>query len=175
MRTLILIATSAMIGVAIPAGAQQLAVLLPMQSPPPTAVANYATSAEIKAMIERARRDIKPGQPLLLQPIQNFGPYTTFLEYRRGAWTAAIHSDIELFFVVQGSGTLILGGTLLDRKEGTGGNSSGSGIVGGATYKVGPGDLFFVPQDTAHQFPAPVGELVLISMHIPRAEPKHGP
>lgn len=141
--------------------------VLPMQTPAPTALATYATSAELKTMIARARSMIQPGQPLILQPIHKFGAYTMFLEYRRGPWTAAVHPDIELFFVVEGAGTLVTGGSIPDAKPGTNGNSSGSRIDGGTTLKVGKGDFFFVPPQTAHQFPDPKGELVLISMHIP--------
>jgi mannose-6-phosphate isomerase-like protein (cupin superfamily) len=143
-------------------------VILPLQGP--TAVLSYATSAEIEAIIKHAEGAMKPGQPVIIQPIHQFGGYTNYVEIRRGGWTAATHPDIELFHVVRGTGTLILGGTITDAKPGKSGNTSGTTIAGGRTIKVGPGDVFYVPAETAHQFPAPDGELVLISMHIPKSD-----
>lgn len=139
---------------------KQPAVALPMQSPPPTALPTFARSAEIDAMIVRARALAKPGQPVLLQPIHQFGSYTTYLEYRRGPWPSAVHEDVELFYVVKGSGSFILGGTET-------GPGQGKGIEGGRRMKVHAGDFFFVPPGTVHQFPDVDGELVMISMHIP--------
>jgi mannose-6-phosphate isomerase-like protein (cupin superfamily) len=143
-------------------------VILPMQAP--TAIPNFATSAEIAAIITHAEGEMKPGQPVIIQPIHHFGSYTTYIEVRRGGWTAATHPDIELFYVVRGTGTLVLGGKIDDAKPGKGGNAAGTKISGGQTIKVGPGDFFYVPPETAHQFPAPDGELVLISMHLPKSD-----
>ena len=47
-------------------------------------------------------------------------------------------------------------------------NRRGSGIEGGATRKVGKGDIFLVPQDTPHWFSAIDGRLVMMSVHVPR-------
>lgn len=150
--------------------AQQPAYTLALPMQAPTAVPSYATSSEIEAIIKHAESEMKPGQPVIVQPIHQFGSYTSFVEVRRGGWTAATHPDIEFFHVVRGTGTLILGGTITDAKPGKGGNVSGMHIEGGRTIKVGPGDVFYIPAGTAHQFPAPDGELVLISMHIPNTE-----
>jgi mannose-6-phosphate isomerase-like protein (cupin superfamily) len=149
--------------------AAQYTVALPLRSPPPTALPSYATAGEIEGIVRHAQAAMKPGQPVIVEPIHQFEGYTSFVEVRRGAWTAATHPDIEIFTVVRGTGTLILGGTIADPKPGKGGNVSGTRITGGRTIRVGPGDVFYVPAETAHQFPAPDGELVLLSMHIPRS------
>ena len=132
-----------------------------LNSPTPlTALPTLATSSEIQAMIARARSSIKPGAPLLLQPLLRVASYTAFLEYRRGPWSMAVHDDDELFFVVQGSGTFVFGGTL--QKAG-----AETTIAGGTTQHVRAGDFFVAPAHTPHGFPEVDGELVLITMHIP--------
>lgn len=165
-----LLAAAAVLALGAPALAQYT-VSLPLQSPAPTALPSYATRAEIEGIIRHAQAAMKPGQPVIVEPIHQFGGYTSFVEVRRGAWTAATHPDIEIFSVVSGTGTLILGGKIADPKPGKGGNVSGTRIEGGQTIRIGPGDVFHVPAGTAHQFPAPNGELVLLSMHIPRGDP----
>ncbi|MDO6412835.1 hypothetical protein Q4F19_00425 [Sphingomonas sp. BIUV-7] len=165
LRVLAAIGAVALAGSAV--AQQPYTLSLPIQ---PTGLASYATSAEIAAIIKHAEGEMKPGQPVIVQPIHQFGTYTSFIEIRRGGWTAATHADIELFYVVRGTGTLLMGGQIADPKPGKNGNVSGTSITGGQTIKVAPGDVFFVPAETAHQFPAPDGELVLISMHIPRGD-----
>jgi mannose-6-phosphate isomerase-like protein (cupin superfamily) len=161
---------SAIVGLTLAGSAfaqQPYRLSLPIQ---PTTIPTFATSAEVQAIIKHAEGEMKPGQPVIVQPIHQLGSITSFIEVRRGGWTAATHPDIELFYVVRGKGSLIMGGTITDAKPGKGGNTGGTSITGGQTIKVGPGDVFMVPPETAHQFPAPDGELVLISMHIPRAD-----
>jgi mannose-6-phosphate isomerase-like protein (cupin superfamily) len=147
--------------------AQQPGVIMALPMEAPTAIPSYATAAEIEAIIKHAEGAMKPGQAVITQPIHKFGSYTTFIEVRRGGWSAATHPDIEVFRVVRGTGTFILGGTIADPTPGAKGNTSGTKIEGGKTIKVGPGDFFYVPVQTPHQFTAVDGELVLISMHIP--------
>lgn len=161
---------SAIAGIALAGAAfaqQPYTLSLPIQ---PTSMPTFATSAEVQAIIKHAQSAMKPGQPVIVQPIHQVGGITTFIEVRRGGWTAATHPDVELFYVVRGRGTLLMGGAITDAKPGKGGNTGGTSITGGQTIKVGPGDFFMVPPETAHQFPAPDGELVLISMHIPRGD-----
>lgn len=147
--------------------AQQPGMITALPMGAPTAVPSFASAAEIDAIIKHAEGEMKPGQAVITQPIHKFGSYTTFIEIRRGGWSAATHPDIEMFHVVRGTGTFVLGGKIVDAKEGGNGNTSGTKIEGGKTIKVGPGDFFYIPVQTPHQFTAVDGELVLISIHIP--------
>lgn len=168
IRSRLFVAAAVALATGTVAGAQYT-VSLPLRSPAPTALPSYATKAEIDGIIAHARAAMKPGQPVIVEPIHQFEGYTSLVEVRRGAWTAATHPDIEIFTVVSGTGTLILGGRIADPTPGKGGNVSGTRIEGGQTIRIGPGDVFHVPAETAHQFPAPDGELVLLSMHMPKS------
>ena len=139
----------------------------PSTAPRMPALSNFASSPEILALVARAKRKIKPDQPLVQLPLLRLAPYTAFMEYRRGAWSAAYHPDIEIVYVVEGSGTIIIGGSLVGEKPGADGNRSGTDITGGVARKVSTGDFFMVPKQTPHMFPKPDGDLVLITMHVP--------
>ena len=58
---------------------------------------------------------------------------------------AAVHTtEAELFYVVEGAGTLVTGGKLVDEKRSNAENASGTGITGGQSRAVAKGDGFHV-------------------------------
>ena len=151
------------------AAAQQPA---PAATTPQAAMKLFASSADVNALIARARAERKPDQALLAQPIVQFAPYNVSLEYRALVGGAAIHEkEAELFYVVEGSGTMVTGGTLMMEARPNPDNRNGTGIQGGESRKVGKGDFIMVPPGTAHWFSAIDGTLVLMSLHLPAAAP----
>jgi len=131
------------------------------------ATPNFLSSNEVRALIARAARDIKPDQPTLSLPMVAADGYVARLEYRHAVGPAAIHeTDTKLFYVIEGSGTLITGGALVNGSPRPGGNLSGSSIDGGMPRRVAPGDIIVVPAGTPHFFSAIDGKLVLVSLHM---------
>ena len=94
------------------------------------------------------------------------------LEYRVAgvSQNAALHErEAELFYVVDGSGTIVTGGKLRDEKRTNAENLQGSGIESGMSRHVAKGDFVIVPENTPHWFSQIDGALVLMSLHLPRA------
>jgi mannose-6-phosphate isomerase-like protein (cupin superfamily) len=96
-------------------------------------------------------------------------PYTVNVEHRTPvAQSASIHEDdAELFYIVNGSATIVTGGKLVDETR-NGSNLSGKSIEGGTPHKLNKGDFFIVPKGVPHwfsQIDAPV--LDDMSMHLP--------
>src|SRR5689334_19880465 len=148
------------------AAAQQPAT----QGPPPVKL--FAGSADVTAMIAKAKAERKPDQPNFVQPIVQVAPYNANLEYRAAGVNApaSVHErEAEMFYVVEGSGTLVTGGTLRDEKRTNAENLTGSGIEGGSPRRVTKGDWVMVPEKTAHWFTQIDGALVLMSIHLPHA------
>ena len=132
----------------------------------------FASAADVTAMIAKAKAERKPDQPNFIQPIVGLAPYTANLEHRVAgvAAPASVHErEAEMFYVVEGSGTLVTGGTLREEKRTNAENLSGSGIDGGASRRVAKGDWVMVPEKTAHWFTQIDGTLVLMSLHLPHA------
>lgn len=128
----------------------------------------FSSSAEIEAMIARAKATIRPDQPNLTQPLLQFAPYRASLEYRQARAPAALHKDdAEYFQVMRGSGDLIEGGELIDPEPGDGPNISAKAIGGGRGRHVAAGDVFMVPPGTPYQFDRIDGALVMIAMRVP--------
>jgi mannose-6-phosphate isomerase-like protein (cupin superfamily) len=150
----------------VPALAQQPAA--PAVSSP-AAGRTMVSAADVTALIAKAQVDRKEGQALLAQSMIQLAPYNVSLEYRAAVANAAVHDkEAELFYVVEGSATLVTGGKLKEEKHTNAENSSGSGIEGGVTRRVAKGDFIMVPEGTPHWFSAIDGTIVLMSLHLPR-------
>jgi mannose-6-phosphate isomerase-like protein (cupin superfamily) len=131
-----------------------------------------AHSADVQALIAKAKT--MPPKPLISQNIVGATPYRANLEYRTGpAAPASIHDkENELMYVVEGSGTLTLGGTLVDGTRSNPTNQSGSSITGGTPNHIAKGDFIIVPAGTAHQIAADGGmAIALMTFHMPSTWP----
>jgi len=132
----------------------------------------FAASADVTAMIAKAKKERKPDQANFVQPIVQLAPYNANLEYRVAgvAAPASVHErEAEMFYVVEGAGTIVTGGTLREEKRTNAENLTGSGIDGGSSRRLAKGDFVMVPEKTAHWFTQIDGTLVLMSIHLPHA------
>ena len=132
----------------------------------------FAGSADVAAMMAKAKAERKPDQANFVQPIVQLAPYNANLEYRAAGVNApaSVHErEAEMFYVVDGSGTLVTGGKLREEKRTNAENLTGTGIDGGMSRRLAKGDWVMVPEKTAHWFTQIDGTLVLMSIHLPHA------
>jgi len=127
----------------------------------------------VQAMIAKAKSERKEGQALLAQSMIQLAPYNVSLEYRSAVANAAVHeTEAELFYVIDGSATLVTGGKLTNETRTNAANLSGKGIEGGMSRRVAKGDFIMVPEGVPHWFSAIDGTVVLMSLHLPHAPQK---
>ena len=74
-----------------------------------------------------------------------------------------------MFYVIEGAGTLVTGGTLRDEKRTNAENLTGSAIDGGTPRRITKGDWVMVPEKTPHWFSQVEGTITLMSIHLPHA------
>ena len=128
------------------------------------------SASDVTALIAKAKAERKDNQALLAQSMIQLAPYNVSLEYRAAVANAAVHeTEAELFYVVDGSATLVTGGKLTGENRTNAANLSGTGIEGGVSRKVAKGDFIMVPEGTPHWFSAIDGTVVLMSLHLPHA------
>jgi mannose-6-phosphate isomerase-like protein (cupin superfamily) len=147
-------------------------VAVAQQKGAPQAPVTYKSAADVAAMITKAKaqNDAK-AQATISQAILRLAPYNVNLEYRASVGPAAIHmKEAEMFYVVDGSGTLITGGKLVGETK-NGDNLTGTAIEGGTPQAVAKGDFVIVPENTGHWFSEIKSTLVLMSFHVPRPLP----
>lgn len=128
----------------------------------------FASSGDVSALISKAKRDHKPGQATVIEPLLRLAPYGANLEYRTAIGPAAIHvHEDEFFYVIDGSGTFVTGGKLVHPVQTNAENLRGDSITGGKAMSVAKGDFFVVPENTPHWFSAINGHITDMSLHVP--------
>ena len=149
---------------AAPAFAQQPAAAAAMKT--------FSSSADVAALVAKARADRKDNAPMVSERILALAPYNANLEYRASVGTASVHeTEAEFFYVIDGAATMVTGGKLTDEKRTNAANLTGSGIENGMSRNVAKGDFIVVPEGTAHWFSAIGSPLVLMTLHVPRPVP----
>ena len=147
-----------------------VAVSLAQQSgSPAAAMKTFASSSDVAALIAKAKSERKENQPIVAMPILQLAPYNANLEYRASVGPAAVHEkEAEMFYVIDGSATLVTGGKLVKESRTNAENLTGTGIEGGNPRQVAKGDFVIVPENTPHWFSSINGTVVLMSLHVPR-------
>jgi mannose-6-phosphate isomerase-like protein (cupin superfamily) len=130
----------------------------------------YASASDVAALMAKAKAERKGDQPLVAERILQLAPYSANLEYRGAVGPAAVHEkEAEMFYVIDGSATLMTGGKLVNEKRNNAENLGGTAIEGGKSQAVAKGDFVIVPENTPHWFSAIDGTIVLMSIHVPRS------
>ncbi|OJU09615.1 MAG: hypothetical protein BGN86_13015 [Caulobacterales bacterium 68-7] len=121
----------------------------PPQAPqPPIVFASPEDVAKLLAQSKSERQGNAPNAPYK-QVVRAPGGRAQ-LEYRVGKTNPSIHNtNSELIYVMDGSGTLTIGGTL-DGATPAGGNVNGTGITGGTDYALTKGAFAIVPAGQPH-------------------------
>lgn len=137
---------------------------------PPAPTKTFSSAADVAALLAKAKAEHKDGQPTVVENILHLAPYNANLEYRTGVGPASVHErEAEMFYVLDGSATLMTGGKLANEKRTNAENLTGTGIEGGNSQAVAKGDVIIVPENTPHWFSSIDGTIVLMSIHVPRS------
>lgn len=140
----------AAVGVALPS-------LAAAQTAPPPAV--DVTAAGVKAFLDKLPQDRISDLPIRVADVGGYkvGVYGV-LRPKSVPGNAIRHqtSVTEIYYMLEGSGTLVTGGTIADEKA-TGAspntkrpNFGGSRIDGGVSRNVVPGDVVIIPGNVPH-------------------------
>jgi mannose-6-phosphate isomerase-like protein (cupin superfamily) len=129
----------------------------------------FMNDKDIMSLVDKAKADRKGDAPTTAEPILLLAPYRAQLEYRPVGGPAALHEkDAELMVVLQGTGDIVTGGTLVDEKRVNANNLTGTSISGGTSHPVVKGDMILIPANSPHQVtPSGGAPIVLMTMHVP--------
>lgn len=156
---------SALVLASLSVSAQQPAAQGQPAPTPKTAI--YASAADVAAAVAKMG-----GQVHGYQDILKLAPYAVGVEHRTAVDMANIHeTEAEIYYIIDGTATVVTGGTLVDAKRTNPTNLSGSRIEGGSARNVAKGDIVFIPENVAHYWSA-VHDVTYMSMHVPRPVPQ---
>jgi mannose-6-phosphate isomerase-like protein (cupin superfamily) len=166
LKTIVL-ALAVLVPVSGPSSAQPPAQApAPTQPPPPTdrTKATRFSAEELRAALAKLPTD----RPSAVVRVFSLAPYNVNVEQRQPrAQGASLHeAQAELFYVIEGSATLLTGGTLTSPTR-TGTNQAGPGIDNGVRTPFSKGDFLIVPSGVPHQFVDIGAPIHLLSIYLP--------
>lgn len=136
------------------------------QTPAPTdrTKATHFSAADLQAALAKLPTD----RPNAAARVFTLDPYAVSVEQRQPQTQgAAAHADrAELFYVIDGAGTMLTGGTITDGKQ-AGVNTQGTTIKGGTRIVFKTGDFIMVPSGVPHQFVDLKAPVRVMSMYLP--------
>jgi quercetin dioxygenase-like cupin family protein len=128
----------------------------------------FASSADVKAQISAMLGEMAPDQGFLWRPLVRDSTNVAAIEIWKRPGLPASHPDeAEYAIVLEGAGTLVMGGTLADPKPRSATLVEGSRIDGGTTRQLRPGDVLLIPAGTPHWFGIEEDRLVLLGIKLP--------
>lgn len=126
-----------------------LLITVPVLATAAKAEVVYAGHDKVAATMKKAG-PLADGPNLRVSGGYRTGPYAP-ADYRPDV---EIHEhEADLFYVMDGRATQVLGGNVIGGKQTAPGQIRGSKIDGGQTYQLGKGDVMWVPAGMPHWFP----------------------
>jgi len=129
----------------------------------PEKVTNLPVSYFSKGQTETA---FERNSVLLLgdKPVRN---YQVNASRRDGPGVVEVHTrDTDIFYVLNGSATIITGGTMIDGKPIAPDEIRGKEIIGGETRDLGPGDTMIIPSGVPHWFRSVQGPFLYFTVKV---------
>jgi mannose-6-phosphate isomerase-like protein (cupin superfamily) len=136
------------------------------------------TNGDIRATIKTAPADGVMDQQIRVVDIGTYNVAVGVLHRAAKAKQTAIsHSQVtEVYHIIEGAGTLVTGGEMLDPtpspadgntvKVLVGPSTGGTSIRGGQSRRVGPGDVIVIPPGVAHWFSAVESDMNYLVVRI---------
>jgi mannose-6-phosphate isomerase-like protein (cupin superfamily) len=148
-----------------------LAFAIAAQTPPP---ATEITDADIAAFLKQLPRDAVSDKPIRIVDVGGYrvGVYGVFRP-KSTKQEAILHETTvtEVYHMLEGAGTLVTGGTLVDprRAPASSTNVRGSRIDGGVSRRVAKGDVVIIPGHLPHWWSNLEGDIAYL---IVRPDPQ---
>lgn len=133
-------------------------LVAPLFAAAPTGFALW-TSAELARRDEALSKNVGQDHSAR-ETLADYGDHRFRMLYRDGDGYPEQHDNVvDVVIVKSGEGTLLLGGTMINSKAGSGaGEYIGTGIEGGERHPLGPGDVVHIPAKIPHSFLVPAGK-----------------
>ena len=105
------------------------------------------------------------------ETLASYGTHLTMLAHREGDGEVEVHEKMaDVFYVISGEASLIVGGTVVGGHPTTPGEIRGTSITGGEKKMLGAGDAVHIPAKVPHQMLVANGKK--ITYFVVKAEEK---
>src|SRR5271154_1565066 len=128
-----------------------------------------AMAAQGKTLMETARTS---ATGVVGETLERYPGSFTMLAVRAKSGVAEVHANWDdYFFVIDGAGTLVTGGTAVDPKAGEDGETRGTRVYGGTPTPMRKGDVIHISAKVPHQVILAPGETVtyyVVKVAVPK-------
>ena len=115
-------------------------------------------------LLERAqhlRQLAAQGDGSASETLEKYPHHYTMLAFRNRNGGGELHQNYaDVFYILDGRGTLMTGGEVVDAKTTAQGEIRGASVKGGMPQEVRAGDVVHIPAGTPHQMLVPDGSTV---------------
>jgi mannose-6-phosphate isomerase-like protein (cupin superfamily) len=130
-------------------------------APAPGSAGIFKANTDLQAALKKA---IAGTNDMASSPIALTDQYRVNIVHRPKANGAIAHpGNTELHYIIEGSGTVVTGGTIV-RKPGA--PAAAATIEGGEAHKVTKGDVVIVPAGSAHMYSEVNGEITYLEVRF---------
>ena len=122
--------------------------LVPLRAADPTQPL-YWSASQLKEIDKTALSKLNQERHLGTERLLD----SAFVAFRNGSGEAEIHEkQADLLLIRSGTGTVLVGGKIVEGKPTGPGEVRGKAIEGGTRYPIAAGDTLYIPANTVHQF-----------------------
>jgi mannose-6-phosphate isomerase-like protein (cupin superfamily) len=127
-----------------------LLILIPIFAAGPSGV-DVWKAADMKAK-EKELAGKMGDKKVASETLANYGTHLTMLAHREGDGEVEVHDKMaDVFYIVSGEATLIVGGTVVGAHTTAPGETRGTSITGGEKKMLAAGDAVHIPAKVPHQ------------------------
>jgi mannose-6-phosphate isomerase-like protein (cupin superfamily) len=111
--------------------------------------------AQWEVLMQKAKASGSSGTKL-----GDYQSHSISLSLRSASGGAEVHAHYDdIFMVTEGKATLVTGGTVIDGKADSDGETRGTGILNGNSQMIATGDIVHIPAGTPHQLTIANGDV----------------
>lgn len=128
-------------------------------APPAGSPGTYKSGAEL---MEILKKNMSPTGEMTTSAVSNTDQYRINVVHRSKAAGAIAHpGNTELHYIIEGSATVVTGGTI---KRPAAGSNQLASIEGGVTKHVTKGDVVIIPENSAHWYKEIDGQITYLEV-----------
>jgi mannose-6-phosphate isomerase-like protein (cupin superfamily) len=143
-----------------------------------TAIVTYVPSGDVQATLKRAPENSVSDQQIRVVDVGKYNVAIGVVYRSAKAVQAAVEHDqvTEVYTIMEGSGMLVTGGTLVNAKrreashrsvaELNGPSVDGTELQNGESRRVGPGDVVVIPAGVGHYFSSIDGSIRYLVVRV---------
>jgi mannose-6-phosphate isomerase-like protein (cupin superfamily) len=122
---------------------------------------DHWTPSQLLERAQHLRQQAAQGDGSASETLDKYPHHFTMLAFRSHSGGGELHENYaDLFYILDGSATVVTGGPLVDRHNSGPGEVRGSSVSGGAREDVKAGDVVHIPAGMTHQMIVPEGSTV---------------